>query len=66
MLSTIFIAFLVSGIATMIFLFVAMKMINKKRRKYFEMGMLRGYVKGYQDCMKGERPKQEKDILEDF
>jgi hypothetical protein len=35
-----------------------MKMINKKRRTYFEMGMLKGYIKGYQDCMKGERPKQ--------
>ena len=66
MLSTIFIAFSVSYIATMIFLFVAIKMINKRRRTYFEMGIFDGYLKGYEDGMKGKRPYEREELLKKF
>lgn len=63
MLSTIFIVFLVSGIVNMIFLFVTIKMINKKRRIYFEIGLMDGYLKGYEDGMKGKRPYEREELL---
>lgn len=66
MLGTIFIVFLVSGIVNMIFLFVAMKMINKKRRTYFEFGIFDGYLKGYEDGMKGKRPYEREELLKAF